>query len=83
VFSVFLFTKTLPTPECVITNKIQKQQQQQQQNTNHLHSPYSTTIPVTMAPEKKSRWFAKFVEEELPSDVSGKVFVITGTTSGE
>ena len=30
----------------------------------------------------KTRWFPEFVKEELPSDVSGKVFVITGTTSG-
>ena len=31
---------------------------------------------------RETRWFPEFVKEELPSDVSGKVFVITGTTSG-
>ena len=30
----------------------------------------------------KTRWFHDFVKEELPSNVSGRVFCITGTTSG-
>jgi NAD(P)-dependent dehydrogenase (short-subunit alcohol dehydrogenase family) len=30
----------------------------------------------------KPRWFSNFVTEELPANISGKVFVITGTTTG-
>jgi hypothetical protein len=30
----------------------------------------------------KTKWFPKFLED-LSSDLSGKVFVITGTTSGK
>ena len=31
---------------------------------------------------KHNRYFDAFVKDELPSSVAGKVFVITGTTSG-
>ena len=52
---------------------------QKTSSTNFKSKQLHTTImPIV----KHNRYFDAFVKDELPSSVAGKVFVITGTTSG-